>query len=483
METVTNVVDAVVEAVVETAEAVVDAVAEVVSPTPPPAPVEAVASVPQASPPVVTEPSAPPAPPAQAEASRGARAPRVAKVFTVSNPSELRAALTEAQQLAGAEIRVNPGSYGDLIWNNRKYPLGRIYVVAATSTKPVFRSIQANSTENISFHGLKVAGVTAGPAAVQMNSSRNMSFTGGEISGQTANLDPWDDGATGIFIRFSTNVVVQDVRFTDLRAAMYVQRSKGVSIRYNNLTHIREGLNLVAVDNLQVRGNHFSYFYPRFDRGEHPDAMQLWTHGETVGSTRVRISENLISMGGRRMVQGLLAGCEAAGVRHLDWEVSRNVYFGSSVHGLSFNCVDGLKAWNNVVVASPHADLNKHANSPDGRESGGFLPRLRMVNTTNATAWNNILVANLSLSNTTVERFDNWDIVDAMGWGGVPWTDIFADGRPASEAPPLTAFLTKNPSAAYSRNGGITSPFVHGVRPLTKAEAIADVLMLLESSQ
>jgi hypothetical protein len=478
IETVTKAVQTVVTTVVAAADTVVDTFTAVIAPTTTvstersalllPEPILASQPAP-ATDPTVTDPS-----PSESFAT-----PTVAKTFTVSNLTELRSALAAAQQLAGAEIRVNPGNYGDLVWNFKKYTLGRVYVVAATSTKPVFRSIQANSSNNISFHGLKVAGMQTG-AAVQMNSSQNMSFTGGEIAGVTQDLIPRDEGAVGIQVRFSTNVVVQDVRFSDLRSAMYVQRSKQVWIRYNRMQYIREGLNVIATDSVQMRGNHFTHFFPRFDTGEHPDAMQLWTTGETVGSTRVRISENLISMGGPRAIQGLLSGCEAAGVRHADWEVWRNVYYGSSVHGLSFQCVDGLKTWNNVIVASPHADLNKSRTSlSDPNESGGYLPRLRIRASTNVSAWNNVLMAGISLDTTPIERWDNWDIVDAMGWGGVPWTDIFAGGRPTAEAPPLTAFLTRNPSAAFTRNGGVTTPFVHGTRGLTKNAELSEVLGLL----
>jgi hypothetical protein len=495
VDVVVNTVTAVVDTVVAAAGTVVDSVVAAVTPATGPTAFETTALLTGTQPQLASQPAAvapralAPAPaPAPGEpgetvtdtgieTSRTAT-PIIAKVFTVSTGSELRSALTAAQQLAGAEIRVNPGNYGAFVWNFKKYPLGRVYVVAATSTRPVFTSIQANSSSNMSFHGLKVAGPRTG-AVVQMNASRNMSFTGGEVAGQTQDLIPRDEGATGIQVRFSTNVVVQDVRFSDLRAAMYVQRSRQVWIRYNRMSHIREGLNVVATDSVQMRGNHFSHFYPRFDDNEHPDALQLWTNGEVVGSTRVRISENLISMGGPRAIQGLLSGCEAAGVRHTDWEVSRNVYFGSSVHGLSFNCVDGLRVWNNVVVASPHADINRSYRVPNGSESGGYLPRLRVRTSTGVSTWNNVLMANLSLDSTVVASRDNWDIVDAMGWGGVSWTSIFAAGRPTSEAPPLSAFLTRNPSAAFTRNGGITSPFVHGARTMTKTAALGEVLSLL----
>ena len=404
-------------------------------------------------------------------------APVVAKVFTVSNATEQRSALTEAQGLAGAEIRLNPGHSGDLVWNFKNYPLGRVYVVAATSTKPVFRSIEANSSSNMSFHGLKVTG-SGVPRMVKLNGSRNMSFTGSEISGTTENNDPWDDSSTGMQIRFSTNVVVQDNRFSDLRVAIYAQRSSKVDIRYNRVMYVREGMNIVAVDSVQLRANHFSHFYPRYDLGEHPDAIQLWTNGEVVGSTRVRLTENVIVMGEKRAIQGVLSGCEAAGVRHSDWEVTRNVYYGSSVHGLSFHCVDRLKVWNNVIVASPHADVNNSIRTAS--TSGGYLPRLRIRASTGVTTWNNILMAGPSLDATTVATStDNWDLVDAMGWGGIPWTDVFADGRPTSLAPPLSAFITRDPSLVRTRNGGVLAPYVHGVRSLTKNQQLADVATLL----
>lgn len=483
VDTVVEVVTTVVDTVVAAAEAVVDTVVSVVAPSvetavdEPAVPLTRDTVLVASQPDPIALPAPAPAPEtAPAPESDNVAAPTVAKVFTVSNPTELRAALTEARTLAGAEIRLNPGNYGDLVWNFRTYPLGRVYVVAATSTKPVFRSIQANSSTNMSFHGIKVTG---GPGKlVQLNSSRNMSFTGGEISGLTEDGNPWDETATGLQVRFSTNVVVQDVRFSDVRAAIYTQRSSKVDIRYNRVVNVREGMNIVSTDDIMIRGNHFSNFYPRYDIGEHPDAMQLWTNGEVKGSNRVRIIENLISMGDKRAVQGVLAGCEAAGVRHKDWELARNVYFGSSPHGLSFNCVDGLKVWNNVIVAAPHADVNNSIRT--ATTSGGYLPRLRVRTSTAVQTWNNILMTPPSVDSVSkVTSWDNWDLVDAMRGGGIPWTDAFEGGRPTTEAPPLSAFITRDPSAVRTRNGGVLVAYTHGVRSMSRNAALAEVNALL----
>jgi Right handed beta helix region len=479
LDLVAGTMTTVVGTVVSAAGSLVDAVATTLSPTSPTAPVTTVLAAPQPGTAIVASPIAPTsgAAPSGAIATSSA-GPVVAKVFTVSTLAELRSALAAAQTLAGAEIRVNPGNYGDLLWNSKKYPLGRVYVVAATSTKPVFRSIEANFSENMSFHGLKVTGLQTG-RGVKLNSSRNMSFTGGEVSGVTENRNPWDEGITGIQVRFSSNVVVQDNVFSDMRAAMYVQRSSNVFIRYNRLHYVREGLNIVAINQIEIRGNHFSHFYPRYDLKEHPDAIQFWTNGETVGSSKVRISENLISMGGLRAVQGVFAGSEVETARHTDWEVNRNVYYGSSPHGLSFSRIDGLKVWNNVIVASPHADVNNSVRT--ATTSGGYIPRLRARNSTGFYAWNNIMMASKPSTDsaTSVSSYDNWDIIDSLSGVGQPWTDFFVGGRPIDEAPQLSLFLTRRPSLAFSRNGGVTTSFVYGARSLSKIDQLKEVHSLI----
>jgi hypothetical protein len=307
-----------------------------------------------------------------------------------------------------------------------------------------------------------------------------MSFTGGEISGFTEDNRPFDESATGIQVRSSTNIVVQDNVFRDTLKAMYIQRSNNVFVRYNRMQYLREGVQVVATAGAQLRGNHISHFFPRYDLREHPDAIQFWTYGETVGSSKVRVLENLISMGGQRAVQGIFANDEAK-VRYSDFEVSRNVYFGSSVHGITMIGVDGLKISNNVVAGSPHADVNNSIRTAS--TSGGYMPQIRLRTSTGVQVWNNITMFEGVNGDAALwpqlSQYDNWDIIDNIQRKGQPWTDFFVGGRPTSEAPELTAFLTRNPSATFTRNGGITSPYVHGVRNLSKNEQIAEVRSLL----
>jgi hypothetical protein len=483
---------AVADAASGAAAAVGDAVAVVTPPSPSESGVVVAESSPPAVVPVETAPAPAPTTPTpttptptdsavtDASSSAVVAAPQpaglqVAKVFEVRNPTELLAALRSSRDFAGAEIRVYPGNYGDLKWTYQTHAKGRVYVVAATSTMPVFTSVDLNGSANLSFHGMKVAGAEA--SLVRLNNAANVTWSGGLITSVEQNNDPWDGETTGLQIRFSRNVTVQDVKFQDLRKAVWAQRSSKVNLRYNTISHMREGFNIAAVTELNLLGNHFSYFYPKYQNSEHPDAIQFWTNGETIGSTKVRIRENVIVMGAKRAIQGVFMGCETAGVRYADWEVSRNVYYGSSVHGLSLNCIDGLKVWNNVVVASPHADVNNSIRSADGKESGGYLPQIRVTRSTGAQVWNNLAMTGLSVG-TQGTAYDNFDIVDAMGWGGVPWTDVLA-ARPTAETPRLAEFVTRNPSLIRTRGGGIPAVFTHGIRPMDKAQIISDAVAQL----
>jgi len=398
----------------------------------------------------------------------------IAAVFTVSSIAELRAALEQALTLGGTLIRVNPGNYGELRWERRDHSKGRVFVVAATGTMPTFSHITVNGSANISLDGLRVS--TTDRARVMLNGTRNVTFTGGEITGLTQNGDPWDEEGTGIHIRTATNVAVQDVKMLEMRLGAFIQRSRNVHFRYNRIMYIREGVNIAAADGLTVQGNHISHIYPRYNIGEHPDAIQFWTTNETTGSKHVRLIENVLILGGRRAVHGVFARSERAadGVRHSDFEVTRNVYFGSAVHGLSFGDIDGLRARNNVVVGSAHSDVNNSIRSADGRESGGFTPRLRAGATTGVEMWNNVLMTP-PFSQLPMSSGENWDLIDNRG-NGLPWTDVLVQSRPTEEHPPLSAFITRNPSLAHTRNGGILAVFTHGVRSLSPADRVADAL-------
>lgn len=478
VEVITDIVDTVTDVVTEIVESVVDAVTG--SGEEPAATATDGVSLPATTPEAGKPEAEIPAttaqqPPAQVPAAAVAL-PAVEKTFEVGNLTELRAALKEAQPLSGAIIRLRSGNYGDLVWSNKKHLNGWTYLLPVDGAEPKFTSINFAGSQGLFLQGITVQGNAK--ILVNLNSGKDLVISGSRLLGTNANRNPWDDQSNSIQVRFSTGVTIVNNIFQDLRKALYIQRSQKVQVYYNKISFVREGINVAAATDLVLEGNHFHDFYPNYGIGEHPDAMQLWTNGETVGSVRVRIANNVLSFGEKRAVQGVLAGCEAKGARHSDWVVTNNVYYGSSPHGLSFYCIDNLKISNNVVVGSPHAEQNNSIRSADGTMSGGYMPKIRTQQSTGVEAWNNV-GSNLPVfaTETVGSQWDNWKVQGSSS-DVTPWGEIFSSSRPTGNVPELAVFVTRSPSLAASKSAGILAPFRHGASSKPTAEALAEAQRL-----
>lgn len=389
-------------------------------------------------------------------------------VYEVHTQKELLQALVDARTKGAADILVHPGDYGTLIYTNKKHTLGRVRVMAASKTRPVFTGANLSSSSGLLIQGMEFSGDTK--VLVYLNSTANMVFVDNKLRGATTDKNPWNDNNTGIHVRWAKGVTVSDNSFEDLRVALYLQQSSDLTVRYNTLRYMREGFNIAATTGLDIVGNHFSLFFPNYGRGEHPDAIQFWTRNEKQGSHNVKLIENFIAMGGPRAVQGIFAASENF-MRHRNFEVSRNVYYGSSPHGISLYAVDGVNANNNVVLASPHGDSDAKR-SPDGRASAGTYPKVMIRESTDVKAWNNIAVSPVNPEGGT--SWDNWLIVSRPK-AGTPWDEAFV-ARPTAEAPALTEFVTKVGAPARAAEGGIIATFRHGAQPSSVSKLIGDAV-------
>ncbi len=489
---VAAVVDVVVTRVGAAVDAAVLAVGTVVETamsivTPPPVAQQVVSVQPPAPPPVQptpvqpapVQPAPPPVQPAPAPVAPALAPPPVgqgvARVFTVSTMAELRTALTEAQHLAGAEIRLASGSYGILDWRSRSYPQGRVRIVAAQGAQPVFEMVNFSGSSNMLLSGVRVSG--AGRPLLNLLGSSDMVIAGNRFTGANINQDPWDDTTTAVWLRTARSVTLSHNLFEDMRLAVFVQRASGVTIEHNTIRHVREGINVAATTDIDIRNNLFHSFSPDWAAGEHPDAIQFWTTNETTGSSNVRIVENAMLLGGCKAVQGIFIRSETERrtdggpqIRHSNITIQRNVYFGSSRNGLSVSSVDGALVENNVVISSPYAESGisrTAAQAQDPRCGGALVPGIlsRFGSTTHRFARNITVV----LGSTEGARVD--DIALGVSAGMTPWADAFAR-KPTADIPALSEFLTRNPSALRTRNIGLMQTFPNG-QSLTGAAAAA----------
>lgn len=387
-----------------------------------------------------------------------------AAVQTVSTPAQLQAALLAAK--GGTEIRIAPGDYGALNLANRSFTGGRLTLIAAGKERPAFTSVDLGKASGITLAGLQLAG--PGRPVISLAGASDIVLAGNRIGGATLNGDPWDETGTGMRVRFARHVTIYGNVFEDLQGTAFFQGSDGLIFARNTVQHVREGLNIASTRNLLLERNWFHDFSPKFQNNEHPDSIQFWTARETEGSANVRIVENVMVHGQCGAIQGIFIRSERQTVRHSNFTLQRNVYYGASRHGLTASQIDGLLEENNVVVGSPYSESGARRGSvSDPRCGGALVPSLRGRGSTDVVLRRN---AASIIGKTGGKEVEN----EILGPRGTPYAKFFA-ARPTGDTPPLSAFLTR-PGSAYAKRGvGVLAEFPHGA-PADFREVLAAAL-------
>lgn len=380
-----------------------------------------------------------------------------ARTLEVSNDLALAKAVAEAQ--AGDHIKLAPGIYGPLAIRNRRID-GAPVTVSGKGAH--ITSVYIARASGWTFDGIEFGQEPKG-RVFQIGSSSDISVRNSIFRGAEIDQNPRNEVTLGFEARFSERIEVSDSVFTGLARAGFIQGSSEVRIEHNHIKYVREGFNIAGVEDLKIRGNMFELFYPKFDVGEHPDTIQFWNRRETRPSKNVEISENLMSLGGPRAVQGVFIGCENPSVRYSSFLISRNIYFGSTVHGISGACIDELVIEHNVVVASENADVNKTIISPDGSTRTGYMPRIRINDSSGVNIRYNIVMAPPG-GNHGTESIGNVDVKDAFFREGMPWEKALCCKRPKTENPGLSEFLSGRAALKKSPGVGISQMFQVGPR-------------------
>jgi hypothetical protein len=389
-------------------------------------------------------------------------------VFDVADRTQLAAALGKARP--GDTIRLAGGDYGAANWDRIRFTGGHVTIRSADpANRARFGQLLFGNATGIALAGVDIQ--TSLSPAVSISGS-DIIFAGNRIRGVNLNSDPWDDSNAGMHVRFAERVTIASNEWQDLRVALYIQRSEDIAVRHNSFTHLREGVNVATVLRGTFDNNLFHSFSPNYGKGEHPDAIQFWNRNEPSGSREVKLRNNFFSLGTKGAIHGIFLGTEHASLPHSGFEISGNVYYGSALHGISLAVVNDTQIFNNVVVASPWADLNdSRYDSADGREGGAMQPHIRLGSGSNVHATRNVATI-LSGSGTGRTFGDNINLFDTQTGNGEPWDSVFAAGRISSALPPLSAFVSRVPSLAATRGIGLLAPFAVGATTLDPVLAL-----------
>ena len=184
---------------------------------------------------------------------------------------------------------------------------------------------------------------------VSVLNSQNVTLDGVKFHG-TLNNNPRDDG-WGLVVSDSQNVRVTNSDFTELNRGAVFQRSDQLLVEGNNFHNIRsDGADFTAVRSVMLKDNQFRDFY--FSPGDHPDAIQFWTQGQTRASSDIVITGNQVFQGKGLALQGLHMRDEVGTMPFKNVTIDNNLLYANDLwHGIHVDHGIGISITNNTVVS------------------------------------------------------------------------------------------------------------------------------------
>ena len=287
---------------------------------------------------------------------------------------ELRTALASAR--AGDVLILAPGTYTP---TDLKTDPGRtaddaaITIRSQDSANPaVFTGLKVKGVVGVIFDGVTFDYTFApgdnGPDKKGINwpfmisgstnvTIRNCLFDG-DLAGEGGPEDIGFPTATGLVVRGTRGLVLENNVFTLWGRALAIDSSASVEIRANDIQAIRmDGMNFAAVNGILIEGNRIHDFKRSLASKDHADMIQFWTAGTKSPSKNITIRGNLFDSGIGAYTQTIFMRNElvdqkkaGAEMYYRDVLIEQNVIINAHLHGISLGETDGLTIRNNTLI-------------------------------------------------------------------------------------------------------------------------------------
>lgn len=183
---------------------------------------------------------------------------------------------------------------------------------------------------------------------------------------------------TGINIRSSSDIVVDNLDITDVRNGLTLNGVDGITVKNSHFHEIRnDGIDFTQSSNVVIEDNLFDNFKPfravrdAKDYGDHGDFIQYWATNATESMDNVEIKGNVMVTGAGGIMQAIFGRSSTDGSRTrpddvfmTNFSVHDNLILGTSAHGITLGDTQHTKIYNNTVL--PSAPLDHLPRSTDG---------------------------------------------------------------------------------------------------------------------
>jgi hypothetical protein len=159
-------------------------------------------------------------------------------------------------------------------------------------------------------------------------------------------------GGAGVLFRDSTDVECSGFDFSDIGTAVRINDARKVRIIGNKFRRVSgDGIQSSGSSEILIHRNDLADFITA--EGDHPDAIQFFTHGEPDPQTDITITDNLIVRGVGGVVQGIFLGNEN-GVPFQRVVITGNSLSGCMWNGIALGICESAYAAGNFV--QPYVD-------------------------------------------------------------------------------------------------------------------------------
>jgi hypothetical protein len=283
--------------------------------------------------------------------------------FIVTTTAELNAALASAQ--GGDTIELAAGTYSGVSISNVKFGAD-VTVTSQDRLDPAeITDLAMAYDQGLVFQNLEfnfpLGDGTPVPHGIFVNHSSDIHFRSDSIHG-VLNIAPTYE-QTGIGFANSTNVSLENSELQYLYVGLTMGNDSGVLVSGNNFHDIRiDGIDGTAIQNGTVTNNNFSNFHHMGtvgQGGDHSDAIQFWTTGQTVGSDNLTVSNNVIVEGQGAQMQGIFLQDSVGNLPYENVKVTGNLVVGGDPNAIMVDDGHGALISNNNVYG-----LSDQTNQP-----------------------------------------------------------------------------------------------------------------------
>jgi len=315
-------------------------------------------------------------------------------VISVTNDSELRAALDTLSAGSGGEIRLAPGTYWSGIGNHGS-DHGPITVTSADPDNPAtIARISISNSKNITVTGVK-GGVTNGSDDMRVYNNENVTISNvtfestanGFYDGEPGDVrgDVLGDAGNNVNFTFENNVI------KNYSHGLLIEESVGTVVRNNTFEGIvQDGIRMVGVQDTLIEANHFQHFHGSTHQTNHDDMIQVWSTNADSLTENLVIRGNFLDTGNGAGSQSIFIRNEkhnaGQGPMYRDILIEDNVVYNGHAHGIAISGTDGVVIRNNTVLWNPLAEMQ----TAPGSEPTTGAPQIRATVVANAEVYGNI---------------------------------------------------------------------------------------------